>query len=112
MRLEAVAVDGRGVSHPVLHFVGVHRAAVGASAGAEAKYIDASGMYAFDQAAVTVPAAGPVSFEVKAVGYQPQTAARRDDSGGLPPHRHVKPARRTTHAAPLDVRFRPAGLAN
>jgi hypothetical protein len=46
---------------------------------------DANGIYAFDQATVPVPAAGPVSFDVKAVGYQPQTAARLveyNDSNG------------------------------
>ena len=48
---------------------------------------DADGRYAFDQADVIVPAAGPVSFDVTAVGYQPQTAARlveyNDSNGSL-----------------------------
>jgi len=65
-------------------------------AGAEISYTDmngnsgttttvANGIYAFDQASVIVPAAGPVSFDVKAVGYRPQTAARLveyNDSNG------------------------------
>jgi hypothetical protein len=64
--------------------------------GAEVTYLDvngatgtattnANGIYAFDQATVPIPAAGPVSFNVKAVGYQPQTAARLveyNDSNG------------------------------
>jgi len=46
---------------------------------------DGSGVYAFDQADVVVPAAGAVSFEITALGYEPQTAARLvqyDDSNG------------------------------
>jgi len=65
-------------------------------AGAEVTYIDvngnsgtattnANGIYAFDQASVAVPARGPVSFNIAALGYQPLTAARLvqyDDSNG------------------------------
>jgi hypothetical protein len=48
---------------------------------------DASGRYVFDQASVAVPAAGPVTFEVSALGYQTTTAPRlvqyNDSNGNL-----------------------------
>jgi Carboxypeptidase regulatory-like domain len=67
-------------------------------AGAQVKYTDANGhtgtattgedgRYVFDQASVAVPAAGPVTFEISALGYQPMTAARlvqyNDSNGNL-----------------------------
>jgi uncharacterized protein YfaS (alpha-2-macroglobulin family) len=65
-------------------------------AGAQVKYTDANGYtgttttgedgrYVFDQASIAVPASGPVTFEVSALGYQTTTIQRLvqyDDSSG------------------------------
>jgi hypothetical protein len=48
---------------------------------------DADGRYVFDQASVAVPAAGPVTFQVSALGYQTTTTPRlvqyNDSNGNL-----------------------------